>query len=165
MLRILRRRERVPGRTGKTVIICQFGPFADLIAERLAQDRIEYIRFHDSNAREKAAAMRRIRHEPRTEVALVTVNPAAIRGLDLRPFDTAFLMDLWWNPRLDAAAFEEDDYGRVKIYKLYFENTVESRIFETDPDRRHSKVAEPTAAGQRLQPRYLLSTRGSSITI
>ncbi|KIO25381.1 hypothetical protein M407DRAFT_92329 [Tulasnella calospora MUT 4182] len=39
-------------------------------------------------------------------------------------------MDLWWNPRLDAHAFRDDHDIRVNIYKLYFENTVESRILE-----------------------------------
>ncbi|KAG8913744.1 hypothetical protein FRC00_001710 [Tulasnella sp. 408] len=143
MLQILHRKESIRRRAGKTAIICQFPAFADLIAQHLAEEGIDFVSFYDSNVNEKAAAMRRIRREQNVTVALITINPVTTLGLDLRPFDTVFLMDLWWNPRLDAAAFEADHDVRVKIYKLYFNNSVESRILEPTP-----QAAEPTAAGR-----------------
>lgn len=130
MIQILHRRKNIPERTGKTAIICQFPAFADLIAQHLTEERIQFVSFYDSNDNEKAAAMGSIRREQDITVALTTINPVTTRGLDLRPFDTVFLMDLWWNPRLDAAAVEVDHDVRVKIYKLYFKDSVESRILE-----------------------------------
>ncbi|KIO20078.1 hypothetical protein M407DRAFT_30275 [Tulasnella calospora MUT 4182] len=126
MISILRRTA-----TGaKTAIVCQFDAFADVIAEQLTNEKIVFARFHDSNVVDKRFAMNRIRSQQRdTTVVLATVNPANIRGLNLENITTVILMDLWWNPRLDVHAFLENQ-NVVDIYKLYFENTVESRILE-----------------------------------
>ncbi|KAG8913743.1 hypothetical protein FRC00_001709 [Tulasnella sp. 408] len=143
MLNILHRTAKVTGGKGKTAIICQFSGFADIVAEHLTREGIGFARFHDLNLDEKYAAMRRVRSQRDIVVVLATVNPANIHGLDFRPITTVILMDLWWNPQLDVRAFRDDHDVMVNIYKLYVENTVESRVLEVT-----SKVAEPTAAGQ-----------------
>ncbi|KAG8910526.1 hypothetical protein FRC01_006282, partial [Tulasnella sp. 417] len=133
MLSILRRTAKLSGGRGKTVIVCQFGSFADIIAEQLNREGIRFARFYDLNVAEKNAAMRRTD----TNVALATVNPANIHGLDLRRIGTVILMDLWWNPRLDGRAFLNDHNVKVHIYKLYFENSVESRALELLKRQEH----------------------------
>ncbi|KAG8923103.1 hypothetical protein FRC01_013212 [Tulasnella sp. 417] len=130
MFNILQRTENAPVGSRKSIVICQFSAFARVIAERLRERRFVFVEFSDCNIDEKRAAMRRIRCEQHTTVALATVNPADIHGLDLRPFDSVILMDLWWDPLFDARAFHQDHEVDVEIYKLYFENTVENRIFE-----------------------------------
>ncbi|KAG8918671.1 hypothetical protein FRC01_001731 [Tulasnella sp. 417] len=131
MLRILRQTADAPERrSGKSIIICQFRDFANFIVEHLRQNQWRFAEFDDSNGDEKAEAMRCVKGEQRTKVALATVNPADIHGFDFRPFDTVILMDLWWDPRLDARAFLNRHGVDVNIYKLYFENTVESRVLE-----------------------------------
>ncbi|KAG8923104.1 hypothetical protein FRC01_013213, partial [Tulasnella sp. 417] len=131
MIRILRETASDPQRrSGKSIIICQFRDFANLIAERLGQNEFRFVEFHDSNEYEKLEAMGRIEGERRIKVALATVNPADIHGFDFRPFDTVILMDLWWDPGLDARAFRINHGVDVDIYELYFENTVEGRVLE-----------------------------------
>ncbi|KAG8955117.1 hypothetical protein FRC04_009574 [Tulasnella sp. 424] len=63
-------------------------------------------------------------------VALVTVNLADIHGLDLRRFSRVILMDLPWDPRLDARRFLVDHDVRVNIYQLYFAHSIERRALE-----------------------------------
>ncbi|KAG8918649.1 hypothetical protein FRC01_001737 [Tulasnella sp. 417] len=130
MLYILRRSADFPHGRHKTAIVCQFPAFADIIAEHLSREGTVFARFHDSDIKAKNIAMSRIKSEPGTTVALVTVNPADIRGFKLKRFGTVILMDLWWNPRLDVNAFHDDHEVRVTIYKLYYENTIESRVLE-----------------------------------
>ncbi|KAG8923102.1 hypothetical protein FRC01_013211 [Tulasnella sp. 417] len=133
MVSIVRATERFPEGRRKTVIFCQFEDFAKIVARQLTRERIGFVKVDDQSIDAKDAAMRRIRFDPDTKVALVTVDPANIHGLNLKHISTVILMDLWWNPRLDARAFRENHEVGVNIYRLYFENTIESRILEAAP--------------------------------
>ncbi|KAG8974252.1 hypothetical protein FRC05_007676 [Tulasnella sp. 425] len=131
MLGILRRIEEISDRPGKTVIVCQFDDFADIIAGYLTREEFQFVRCHDSNIMQKERAMKTLRSPLNpARVALVTVNLADIHGLDLRRFSRVILMDLPWDPRLDARRFLVDHDVRVNIYQLYFAHSIERRALE-----------------------------------
>src|SRR5262249_48172083 len=81
----------------------------------------------------RAAIIDRFRDDPKVRVLLSS--EVGSEGLDFQFADTLFNYDLPWNPmRVEQRIGRIDRYGqqsdKVRIYSLFLQDTIESRILE-----------------------------------
>lgn len=86
----------------KTIIFSQFTSFFDLLEPFLKRGRYRFVRFDGTmDTRRKTAALTTIREDDRCTVILVSIKAGSV-GLNLTCCSRVILLDLWWNPAIEA---------------------------------------------------------------
>ncbi|KAK7030917.1 hypothetical protein VNI00_013863 [Paramarasmius palmivorus] len=119
----------------KTVVFSSFVAMLDIISSCI-RDRFQCVQYDGGmKPSEREKSLKAIREDSNVKVLLMSLKAGGI-GLNLVECNHVILVDLWWNP-----AVEEQAIGRthrmgqtrqVYVYKLFAENTVESRIKEIE---------------------------------
>lgn len=144
MVRILR--EIQAAGDEKTIIFSQFTSYLDLAQQAVAEAGIKYVRYDGSmRPKDREEALRQIRESSTIRVILISFK-AGSTGLNLTCCSRVLLMDLWWNPAIEAQAFDRahrvGQTRNVEIYKICIQDTVEARILELQEKKRElSKAA------------------------
>ena len=62
-------------------------------------------------------------------------------GLNLTGADTVILVDLWWNPAIEAQAISRahrmGQKENVEVYRLITRGTIEEKILELQESKKH----------------------------
>jgi superfamily II DNA or RNA helicase len=122
----------------KSLVFSQWTKFLDLIAERLKEEGIPYLRLDGSTVDRQAVVdmFQADRHPERSEgthypVLLMSLKAGGV-GLNLTAADHVFIMDPWWNPAAEKqAADRAHRFGQqnpVMVYKLIAQNTIEEKL-------------------------------------
>ncbi|KAI0056966.1 hypothetical protein BV25DRAFT_1767611, partial [Artomyces pyxidatus] len=138
-----------PGDVQKTVIFTQFLPMLDLIGGMLSDEGVGYVRYEGNmNKLQRENSLRRLREDSRIICLLVSLKAGGI-GLNMTMCNNVILMDPWWNPALEAQAFDRvhrvGQTRDVHIYKLIIEGTVEERVLRLQ--KKKQKMADHALAG------------------
>lgn len=137
----------------KTIVFSQFTSYLDLAQQAIEEAGIKYVRYDGSmRPRDREESLRRIREEPKIKTILISFK-AGSTGLNLTCCSRVLLMDLWWNPALEAQAFDRahrvGQVRDVEIYKICIENTVEARILELQ--EKKLELSKAALEGSKLK--------------
>lgn len=140
------------GQGEKTIIFSQFTSFLDLVEPFLRQNRYAFVRYDGSlRPDERERALERIRSDASTRVILISFK-AGNTGLNLTSCSRVILMDLWWNPMLEAQSIDRahrlGQTRPVLVYKLVIRHSVEERILALQDKKR--ALAEAALEGSKL---------------
>ncbi|GAA6021740.1 hypothetical protein JCM11491_001399 [Sporobolomyces phaffii] len=116
----------------KVIIFSQFTSMLGLLEKFLKAGGYGYVRFDGKcDRKKKDEAIEKITNDPKVTVILISITAGAV-GLNLTMCSRVILLDLWWNPAIEAQAFDRAHrYGQkddVHIYKLVINDTIEDRI-------------------------------------
>ncbi|KAK7045978.1 hypothetical protein VNI00_006973 [Paramarasmius palmivorus] len=142
----------------KVIVFSSFVTMLDVIYSYIG-NKFHCVHYNGSmKAPERENSLKAIREDPNVKVILMSLKAGGV-GLNLAECNHVILVDLWWNP-----AVEEQAIGRVHrmgqtrqvhVYKLFAENTIESRIKELQEDKR--VLADAALDDDQLQPTQNLS--------
>ncbi len=153
-------------RPHKTIIFSQWTSFFDILQPFLRRARIRFVRLDGSmDTKQRAEALERIkRDDDKYTVILVSIKAGSV-GLNLTCCSRVILMDLWWNPAIEAQAFDRAHrFGQkrdVKIFKITIDGTVEDRILELQKKKAELATAAldggALAKGNKLSMQDILA--------
>ncbi|CAO1638861.1 unnamed protein product [Sympodiomycopsis kandeliae] len=137
----------------KTIVFSQFTSYLDLAQRAISDAGIEYVRYDGSmRPKHREESLRRIREDSSVRVILISFK-AGSTGLNLTCCSRVILMDLWWNPALEAQAFDRahrvGQTRNVEIYKIVISDTVEARILELQ--EKKLAIAKAALEGSKLK--------------
>lgn len=140
-------RERDP--SAKGIVFSQFTSFLELIAFRLAQEGVGFVRMQggDSMARREAqiAAFSR---DPDVPLFLMSLKTGGV-ALNLTAASHCFLMDPWWNPATEWQAMDRvhrlGQYRPMTAVRFVIAGTIEERVLALQEKKR--LVFEGTVGG------------------
>jgi superfamily II DNA or RNA helicase len=122
----------------KALVFSQWTSLLDLIEPPLREADIAFARL-DGSTRDRGEVVARFQDADGPPVMLVSLK-AGGSGLNLTAADHVFLVDLWWNPAVEAqAADRAHRIGQerpVFIYRLVSLGTVEERILTLQEKKR-----------------------------
>jgi len=122
----------------KALVFSQWTSMLDLTEPHLREAGIAFLRL-DGSTRDRAAVVRGFQDDAGPPVLLISLK-AGGTGLNLTAADHVLLLDLWWNPAVEAqAADRAHRIGQtrpVMVYRLVAEETVEERILTLQQTKR-----------------------------
>jgi len=127
-------------RAHKTIIFSQFTSFFDILQPFLRKAGVRFVRLDGSmNTKQRAEALERIKRDDDKYTAILVSIKAGSVGLNLTCCSRVILMDLWWNPAIEAQAFDRAHrFGQkrdVKIFKITIDGTIEDRILTLQQEK------------------------------
>jgi len=136
----------------KTIVFSQFTSFLDLVEPFLREEKHKFVRYDGSlKPEERERALDRIRSDPSVRLILISFKAGNV-GLNLTCCSRVILMDLWWNPMLEAQSIDRahrlGQQRNVHVYKLVINNSVEERILALQDKKR--ALAEAALEGSKL---------------
>ncbi|ORY65664.1 SNF2 family N-terminal domain-domain-containing protein [Leucosporidium creatinivorum] len=145
----------------KTIVFSQFTSMFNVIEPFLKTAGYKFVRFDGKlNAVQKEAALKKIREDPKTTIILISIKCGSV-GLNLTVCSRVILLDLWWNPAIEAQAFDRAHrFGQkedVKIYKITVDNTIEDRILTLQEEK--AEIAKAALEGGDMTKANKLSMR------
>ncbi|THU93372.1 hypothetical protein K435DRAFT_840303 [Dendrothele bispora CBS 962.96] len=123
----------------KTIIYSQFSSMLSIIADFL-EDKYEFVMYHGKMSEaQRQAALKTLKTNDKVTVILISLMAEGSR-LNLTECNNVILADLWWNPAVEEKAFGRAHHiGQTKevhVYKLFTENTIETRILEIQKEKK-----------------------------
>lgn len=120
------------GQRSKSVVFSQFTTFLDVIACRLVEEGISYVRLDGSMpAPAREAAVRSFQTNPHVHVFLVSLK-AGGTGLTLTAGCSVFITDVYWSPAVQDQACDRvhrlGQSSAVDVYLLVAAGTIEENI-------------------------------------
>jgi SNF2 family DNA or RNA helicase len=151
MLRILDK-VRNENEDEKAIVFSQFTSFLDLLQPFLDRAGHRYVRYDGSmRPDERERALDSIRSDPKVRLILISFKAGNV-GLNLTCCSHVILMDLWWNPMLEAQSIDRahrlGQQRDVHVYKLVIKDSVEERILALQDKKR--ALAEAALEGSKL---------------
>lgn len=136
----------------KTIVFSQFTSFLDLVEPFLREEGHKFVRYDGSlKPEERERALDRIRSDPSVRLILISFKAGNV-GLNLTCCSRVILMDLWWNPMLEAQSIDRahrlGQQRNVHVYKLVINHSVEERILALQDKKR--ALAEAALEGSKL---------------
>ncbi|KAF7348601.1 DNA repair protein RAD5 [Mycena venus] len=141
---LLQRISKKSGKKEKTVIFSQFTKMLDIIEPFLSAIGVNFVRYDGQmSVKERTEALAEIENDPDKTVILVSLKAGGV-GLNLTACNHVILVDMWWNPAVEAS-MKDLSFDRthrvgqtrdVHIYKLKIDDTVEDRILELQEKKR-----------------------------
>ncbi|PWN33612.1 uncharacterized protein FA14DRAFT_161375 [Meira miltonrushii] len=136
----------------KTIVFSQFTSFLDLVEPFLREEGHKFVRYDGSlKPEERERALDRIRSDPSIRLILISFKAGNV-GLNLTCCSRVILMDLWWNPMLEAQSIDRahrlGQQRNVHVYKLVINDSVEERILALQDKKR--ALAEAALEGSKL---------------
>ncbi|THU93374.1 hypothetical protein K435DRAFT_725516 [Dendrothele bispora CBS 962.96] len=123
----------------KTIIYSQFSTMLEVVAEFL-EDKYEFVMYHGKMSEaQRQAALHTLKTNDKVTVILISLM-AGGTGLNLTECNNVILVDLWWNPAVEEQAFGRahriGQTKKVHVYKLFTENTIETRILGIQKEKK-----------------------------
>ncbi len=116
----------------RALVFSQWTSFLDLIAKRLGELGIAYLRI-DGSTEDRGALVDAFQSEDGPPVMLLSLKAGGV-GITLTRADQVYLMDSWWNPAVEEQAADRayriGQKNPVTVYRLISRGTVEEKILE-----------------------------------
>lgn len=122
----------------KALVFSQWTSLLDLTEPHLRQAGLPFLRL-DGSTRDRGDVVRRFQDASGPPVLLISLK-AGGTGLNLTAADHVILLDLWWNPAVEAQAADRahriGQQNPVLVYRLVADDTVEDRILTLQQSKR-----------------------------
>lgn len=128
--------EHIKEKTGqhKILIFSQFVSMLELISNRLAEEKVSFVKLSGSDStKQRQAAVDDFQTNTDTRVFLISLK-AGGTGLNLTAADYVYLVDPWWNPAVENQAIDRcyriGQKNNVIAYRMICKDTVEEKILK-----------------------------------
>jgi SNF2 family DNA or RNA helicase len=136
--RLLEALEEAVADDHKALVFSQWTSLLDLVEPHLVEAAIPFLRL-DGSTRDRAGVVAEFQSNEGPPVMLVSLK-AGGTGLNLTRADHVFLLDPWWNPKVeDQAADRAHRIGQdrpVMVYRMVAKDTVEEAILGLQERKR-----------------------------
>jgi SNF2 family DNA or RNA helicase len=146
--------ELVAAEGQRALVFSQWTSFLDLVEPHLQHAGISALRL-DGSTKDRGSVVDQFQREDGPPVLLLSLK-AGGTGLNLTAADHVFLMDLWWNPAVEAQAADRvHRIGQTRpvfVHRLVARGTVEERILLLHAHKRaiSTAILEDTARAAEL---------------
>ena len=124
----------------RVLIFSQFRGMLDIIEDELTQMEMESFKITGSTPAKDRQAMTDAFNEGKGHAFLISLKAGGV-GLNLTGADTVILVDLWWNPAVEAQAISRahrmGQKENVEVYRLITRGTIEEKILELQESKKH----------------------------
>ncbi len=122
----------------KALVFSQFTSFLAIVRRRLDAEKIVY-EYLDGHTRDRRERVDRFQNDLACPLFLISLK-AGGHGLNLTAADYVFILDLWWNPAVEAqAVYRTHRIGQTRhvfAYRLIARDTVEEKVVELQKTKR-----------------------------
>ncbi|CAD5122145.1 DgyrCDS10593 [Dimorphilus gyrociliatus] len=143
--------EDIRRKNERCVVVSQWTSMLLIVEQHLKKDQIKYATINGSvPPKERSVIVDLFNAERGAEVLLLSLQAGGV-GLNLIGANHLFLMDIHWNPALEAQAadriYRVGQKRNVFIHRFFCENTVEERISRLQEQKK--KLAENVLSGTK----------------
>lgn len=122
----------------KALVFSQFTSLLKRIETRLQKEGIDYC-YLDGQTQNREKVVHEFKTRSNKTVFLLSLKAGGV-GLNLTEASYAFILDPWWNPAIEAQAFDRihriGQTSSVFTYRMISRNTVEEKVLALQKDKR-----------------------------
>ncbi|EGL85834.1 bacterial SNF2 helicase associated [Streptococcus oralis SK255] len=139
----------------RVLIFSQFKGMLEKIEQELPNLGLTSFKITGSTPAQDRQEMTKIFNQGERDIFLISLKAGGV-GLNLTGADTVILVDLWWNPAVEAQAIGRahrmGQERKVEVYRLITRGTIEEKIQELQEQKRHlvSQVLDGTESRASL---------------
>ncbi|WP_267246964.1 DEAD/DEAH box helicase [Streptococcus sp. Marseille-Q5986] len=124
----------------RVLIFSQFKGMLEKIEQELPNLGLTSFKITGSTPAQDRQEMTKIFNQGERDIFLISLKAGGV-GLNLTGADTVILVDLWWNPAVEAQAIGRahrmGQERKVEVYRLITRGTIEEKIQELQEQKRH----------------------------
>ena len=132
--------EQIQGGNHRVLIFSQFRGMLDIIEEELGRMGLESFKITGSTPAKDRQEMTKAFNQGERSAFLISLKAGGV-GLNLTGADTVILVDLWWNPAVEAQAIGRahriGQERNVEVYRMITRGTIEEKIQELQETKRN----------------------------
>jgi snf2 family protein len=150
------------------LIFSQFRGMLDLIEQELQSLEMESFKITGSTPAKDRQEMTTAFNDGQKDAFLISLKAGGV-GLNLTGADTVILVDLWWNPAVEAQAIGRahrmGQERNVEVYRLITRGTIEEKIQELQESKKNliSTILDGTESRSSLTLADIREILGISI--
>lgn len=139
----------------RVLIFSQFKGMLEKIEQELPNLDLTSFKITGSTPAQDRQEMTKIFNQGERDIFLISLKAGGV-GLNLTGADTVILVDLWWNPAVEAQAIGRahrmGQERKVEVYRLITRGTIEEKIQELQEQKKHlvSQVLDGTESRASL---------------
>ena len=139
----------------RVLIFSQFKGMLEKIEQELPNLGLTSFKITGSTPAQDRQEMTKIFNKGERDIFLISLKAGGV-GLNLTGADTVILVDLWWNPAVEAQAIGRahrmGQERKVEVYRLITRGTIEEKIQELQEQKKHlvSQVLDGTESRASL---------------
>ena len=139
----------------RVLIFSQFKGMLEKIEQELPNLGLTSFKITGSTPDQDRQEMTKIFNQWERDIFLISLKAGGV-GLNLTGADTVILVDLWWNPAVEAQAIGRahrmGQERKVEVYRLITRGTIEEKIQELQEQKKHlvSQVLDGTESRASL---------------
>ena len=139
----------------RVLIFSQFKGMLEKIEQELPNLGLTSFKITGSTPAQDRQEMTKIFNQGERDIFLISLKAGGV-GLNLTGADTVILVDLWWNPAVEAQAIGRahrmGQERKVEVYRLITKGTIEEKIQELQEQKKHlvSQVLDGTESRASL---------------
>lgn len=130
--------EQITEEDRKVLVFSQFTSFLAILREQLNRQKFHYA-YLDGQTRNRKEVVERFQTDPGCKLFLISLKAGGL-GLNLTAAEYVFLLDLWWNPAVEAQAIDRThrigQTQKVFAYLIIAKDTVEEKALELQQRKR-----------------------------
>lgn len=160
--------EQIHSSNHRVLIFSQFRGMLDLIEQELQSLEMESFKITGSTPAKDRQEMTTAFNEGQKDAFLISLKAGGV-GLNLTGADTVILVDLWWNPAVEAQAIGRahrmGQERNVEVYRLITRGTIEEKIQELQESKKNliSTILDGTESRSSLTLADIREILGISI--
>ena len=132
--------EQIQDGEHRVLIFSQFRGMLDIIEQELNQMGMESFKITGSTPAKERQEMTKAFNQGERSAFLISLKAGGV-GLNLTGANTVILVDLWWNPAVEAQAIGRahriGQERNVKVYRMITRGTIEEKIQELQDTKRN----------------------------
>ena len=160
--------EQIHSSNHRVLIFSQFRGMLDLIEQELQSLEMESFKITGSTPAKDRQEMTTAFNDGQKDAFLISLKAGGV-GLNLTGADTVILVDLWWNPAVEAQAIGRahrmGQERNVEVYRLITRGTIEEKIQELQESKKNliSTILDGTESRSSLTLADIREILGISI--
>ncbi|MDD3321806.1 MAG: DEAD/DEAH box helicase [Paludibacter sp.] len=121
----------------KVLVFSSFVQHLKLYKTYLDKNKIKYC-YLDGSVKERGALVHQFQNDPEVQVFLLSIKAGGV-GLNLTAASYVFLLDPWWNPAVEAQAYDRahriGQLNKVFVYKFITRDSIEEKILKLQEEK------------------------------
>ena len=160
--------EQIKSSNHRVLIFSQFRGMLDLIEKELQNLEMESFKITGSTPAKDRQEMTTAFNDGQKDAFLISLKAGGV-GLNLTGADTVILVDLWWNPAVEAQAIGRahrmGQERNVEVYRMITRGTIEEKIQELQESKKSliSTILDGTESRSSLTVAEIREILGISI--
>ena len=160
--------EQIKSSNHRVLVFSQFRGMLDLIERELQNLEMEAFKITGSTPAKDRQEMTTAFNDGQNDAFLISLKAGGV-GLNLTGADTVILVDLWWNPAVEAQAIGRahrmGQERNVEVYRMITRGTIEEKIQELQESKKSliSTILDGTESRSSLTVAEIREILGISI--